>query len=87
LVKVKSVKSQYAKQLLKYIEENFVTLPFAERWLKGVVPDNQHREAFKELRKSKTIMGYPVFIEVSRKAVTQAEHTVLIKENGCEVLT
>jgi len=87
LVKAKSVKNPYAKQLLKYIEENFVTLPFAERWLKGVVPENQHREAFKELRKSKAIMGYPVFIEVSRKAVTQAEHTVLIKENGCEVLT
>jgi methionyl aminopeptidase len=87
LVKAKSVKNQYAKQLLRYIEENFVTLPFAERWLRGVVPENQHREAFKELRKSKTIMGYPVFIEVSRKAVTQAEHTVLIKENGCEVLT
>lgn len=87
LVKTKSVKNSYAKQLLKYIEENFVTLPFAERWLEGVVPENQHREAFKELRKSKAIMGYPVFIEVSRKAVTQAEHTVLIKENGCEVLT
>ena len=87
LVKARAAKKPYAKQLLKYIEENFVTLPFAERWLKGAVPENQHREAFKELRKSKAIMGYPVFIEVSRKTVTQAEHTVLIKENGCEVLT
>jgi len=87
LVKAKSVKNPYAKQLLKYIEENFRTLPFAERWLKGVVPENQHREAFKELRKSKAIMGYPVFVEISRKPVTQAEHTVLITENGCEVLT
>jgi methionine aminopeptidase len=32
-------------------------------------------------------MGYPVFVEVSRKPVSQAEHTVLITENGCEVLT
>jgi methionyl aminopeptidase len=87
LVKAKSVKNPYAKQLLKYIEENFVTLPFAERWLKGAVPEKQHREAFKELRKSKAIMGYHVFVEVSRKAVTQAEHTLLITENGCEVLT
>jgi methionyl aminopeptidase len=87
LVKTKSVKNPYAKQLLKYIEENFRTLPFAERWLKSVVPTDQHREAFKELRKSKAVMGYPVFIEVSRKPVTQAEHTLLITENGCEVLT
>jgi len=87
LVKAKSVKNPYAKQLLKYIEENFVTLPFAERWLKDAVPEDKHREAFKELRKSKAIMGYPVFVEVSRKPVTQAEHTMLVTENGCEVLT
>ena len=87
LVKAKSVKNLYAKQLLKYIEENFVTLPFAERWLKGVVPEDKHREAFKELRKLKAIMGYPVFVEISRKPVTQAEHTVLITKESCEVLT
>ena len=87
LVKAKSVKNAYAKKLLKYIDENFRTLPFAERWLKGAVPENQHREAFKELLKCKAVMGYPVFIEVSRKPVTQAEHTLLITENGCEVLT
>lgn len=87
LVKAKSVKNPHAKQLLKYIEKNFRTLPFAERWLKDVVPENKHSEAFKELLKCKAVMGYPVFIEVSRKPVTQAEHTVLITENGCEVLT
>jgi len=87
LVKAKAVKNPYAKQLLKYIEENFRTLPFAERWLKGAVPEDKNREAFKELLKCKAVMGYPVFIEVSRKPVTQAEHTVLITENGCEVLT
>jgi methionyl aminopeptidase len=87
LVKAKSAKNPYAKQLLKHIENNFRTLPFAERWLKGVVPKEQHHEAFKELLTSKTLMGYPVFVEVSRKPVAQAEHTVLITENGCEVIT
>jgi len=87
LVKAKSVKNPYAKQMLKYIEDNFRTLPFAERWLKGVVPNDQHRAAFKELFSIKALMGYPVFVEVSRKPVAQAEHTVLIQENGCEVLT
>ncbi len=87
LVKTKTVKNSYAKQLLKYIEDNFRTLPFAERWLKDIVPANKYRDAFKELSKSKAIMSYPVFVEVSRKPVTQAEHTVLITENGCEILT
>lgn len=87
LVKTKSAKNPYAKQLLKHIESNFRSLPFAERWLKGVVPKEQHGKAFKELRASKAVMGYPVFVEVSRKAVTQAEHTILITSDGCEVLT
>ncbi len=38
LLKAKSVKNESAKKLLKYIESNFRTLPFAERWLTGVVP-------------------------------------------------
>jgi methionyl aminopeptidase len=87
LIKAKSVKTPYAKQLLKHIEANFKTLPFAERWLKDVVPSAKHREAFRELLASKSVMGYPVFVEVSGKPVTQAEHTVLIKGDGCEVLT
>ncbi len=86
-LKSRSVKSSYAKQLSKYIEENFRTLPFAERWLIGVVPEEHHQKAFKELLRSKTIMSYPVFVEISRKTVAQAEHTVLIVEDGCTVLT
>jgi methionyl aminopeptidase len=87
LVRAKSVKTNYAKQMLKHIETNFRTLPFAERWLTDVVPEKQHTEAFKELLKQKIITSYPVFIEASKKPVAQAEHTILIKENGCEVLT
>jgi len=87
LVKAKSAKNPYSKQLLKYIERNFRTLPFAERWLVGVVPQELHKAAFKELLASKSVMGYPVFVEVSKKPVAQAEHTILIKDDGCEVLT
>jgi len=87
LTRAKSVKTVYAKQLLKYIETNFRTLPFAERWLIGVIPQNQYAEAFKELLKQKIITSYPVFIEASKRPVAQAEHTLLIKEDGCEVLT
>src|SRR5208283_2051620 len=87
LLKAKSVKNESAKKLLKYIESNFRTLPFAERWLTGVIPKEQHHAAFKELLASKAIMSYPVFVEVSKKPVAQAEHTVLLKDDGCEVLT
>ena len=87
LHKSKKSKNPYAKKLLKYIELNFRTLPFTERWLKGVVPKEKHKKAFEELLASKVIRGYPVFVEASRKTVTQAEHTVLVTSDGCEVLT
>jgi methionyl aminopeptidase len=87
LLKAKSTKTEAAKKLLKHIETNFHTLPFAERWLTGVVPTEHHKIAFKELLTSKSIMGYPVFVEASKKPVAQAEHTLLIKDEGCEVLT
>jgi methionyl aminopeptidase len=87
LLKAKSVRTESAKKLLRHIESNFRTLPFAERWLIGVVPGEERNAAFKELLSSKVIMSYPVFVEVSKKPVAQAEHTVLLKEDGCEVLT
>lgn len=87
LVKSKPVANSYAKELLKHVEVNFRTLPFAERWVNGVVPKERHNQAFKELLASRAIIGYPIFVEVSRKPVTQAEHTVLLTETGCDVLT
>jgi methionyl aminopeptidase len=86
-VKSRSQKNPHAKQLLKYIEDNFRSLPFAERWLQHVVPDEHYGEAFKELLRSKAVIDYPIFVEVSRKPVAQAEHTVVIVKDGCEVLT
>ena len=87
LVRSRSLKDMHARQLLKYIEENFRTLPFAERWLQQVVPEQNYRAAFRELLSSKAIMAYHVFVEASRKPVAQAEHTVLIQKDGCKVLT
>ena len=87
LIKPKAGKTQQAKLLLKFIEENFFTLPFAERWLQGAIPEEKHKEAFKELISTKAITSYPVLVEISRKTVTQAEHTILVKEDGCAVLT
>ena len=85
--KKKKVKGIHAKKLLVFIERNFRTLPFAERWLTGVVPKQSHNSAFKELLSSKSLVSYPIFVEASRKVVAQAEHTVLVKRNGCEILT
>ncbi len=85
--KKKKVKGIHAKKLLVFIESNFRTLPFAERWLTGVVPKQSYNSAFKELLSSKSLVSYPIFVEASKKVVAQAEHTVYVKKNGCEILT
>jgi methionyl aminopeptidase len=86
-IKKKSVKSSLAKRLLEYIQKTFYTLPFTERWLKKFTVEESYEKAFKELISSRSVMKYPVFVEVSRKPVAQAEHTVLILEDSCQVLT
>jgi methionyl aminopeptidase len=86
-VKNKNLKNPYAKKLLDYISGNFRTLPFTERWLQKVVPKEHYKAAFSELLSSRALMSYPVFVEASGKPVAQAEHTVLITQDGCEVLT
>lgn len=87
LHKKKKLKGTHAKKLLAFIEKNFRTLPFAERWLIGVVPKQSHNSAFKELLSSKSLVSYPIFVEASKRIVAQAEHTVYVKKNGCEILT
>jgi methionyl aminopeptidase len=85
--KNKTLKNPHAKKLLDYVFRNFRTLPFTERWLQKVVPEEHYKAAFAELLASKALMSYPVFVEASGKPVAQAEHTVLITRDGCEVLT
>jgi len=87
LLKHKSLKNPYAKQLLEHIRKNFRTLPFTERWLREHVPHDRYKDAFSELLSSKSLMSYPVFIEESGKPVAQAEHTILVVKDGCVLLT
>ncbi len=86
-VKQKSLKNEAAKRLCGHIAENFHTLPFAERWLQNNLASESYKAAFSELLSSKTLMSYQVYVEASAKPVAQAEHTVLVTQDGCEVFT
>jgi methionyl aminopeptidase len=85
--KNKSLKSPYAKQMLRYIKKNFTTLPFTERWLSDFQKSADYKNAFSEILKSKAVIKYPVFVESSGKLVAQEEYTIMAVKNGCEVLT
>jgi methionyl aminopeptidase len=72
-----------ARALLKEIIENYRTLPFARRWLKG----ERMEYALMQLLRSGALHRYPVLWEVEGALVSQAEHTVVVLETGCEVTT
>jgi methionyl aminopeptidase len=76
-----------AKQMLKYIQEEHRTLPFASRWTMKKFQGEKANEAFRQLLSAKCIMSYPQLLEKSRAKVAQAEHTVILIEDGCEVTT
>ncbi len=77
--------TENGKKLLKYVKENFGVLPFAERWCRDKV-DNAEI-VLRKLMRAMIITGYPVLREINKGIVTQAEHTVIVTENGCEVIT
>jgi methionyl aminopeptidase len=85
--KRKGPTSQEGKRLIALVEERFRTLPFARRWLAGLDSFESVESAFDELIRSKSVLGYPVLVERSGALVAQAEHTVLITNDGCENLT
>jgi methionyl aminopeptidase len=85
--KEKGVKTRESRNLLSFIKENYYTLPFAFRWLKKTYQSAKLDEAFNELLSLKCVIPYPVLVEATRKPVAQAEHTIIVEEDGAEVLT
>ncbi len=77
------VRLPQARALMKEIVERYKTLPFARRWLKG----ERAEYALMQLLRSGVVHRYPVLWEVEGALVSQAEHTVVILEDGCEVIT
>jgi methionyl aminopeptidase len=86
-VRERGVQSEAAKKIVEYARRTYRTLPFASRWLYSSLGKAMVDSGFPEALKARCISGYPVLVEASGKVVTQAEHTVLVKENGCEVFT
>ncbi len=78
----KPIRAPAARAILKEIEQ-FRTLPFAKRWL-----NSKHLDfAMLQLEKNGNISSYPVLKEETGKLVSQAEHTLIVEEDGCTVTT
>jgi len=76
------VRSRRARKLVETVEEEYRTLPFAKRWL----DDDRLDMNLRRLESTEVIEGYPVLKEDDGYFVSQAEHTVIVEEDGCEIV-
>jgi methionyl aminopeptidase len=83
LERKRSVRNRQARQVLEQVTEEYRTLPFAARWLD--VP--RAEMALRRLKQQDVIHGYPVLKEEEGRLVSQAEHTLIVTEDGCEITT
>lgn len=86
-IRSKGAKSSEAIKLAEHIRNTYKTLPFASRWIYNSWREGDAEAAFKDLVARRCVVGYPVLVEASGHVVAQAEHTIMVTENGCRVLT
>lgn len=85
LVDLKPIRNPNARKILKYIHENYNTLPFCSRWLVNEFGTSALL-ALRQLEKNGNLHNFPQLIETSGTRIAQAEHTLLIDEETNEVL-
>lgn len=86
LVNPKPVRSPFAREILKFITQNYKTLPFTTRWLSKKFGLGKTNFALRELLKNEIIKQFPPLPEKNKGMVSQAEHTLLI-DDKVEILT
>jgi methionyl aminopeptidase len=85
-LKAKFIRDSKTKYLFEKINTKYKTLPFSERWCYDMFP-NSSNIALKKLSFLGLVKHYPQLVEAKGGMVTQKEHTVIIKEDECEVIT
>ena len=84
LISVKPVRDANVRKILKYIEEEYKTLPFCRRWLVKKFSLFHVNNALRILETNGIVKGYKILPEESKGLVSQSEHSLIV---GGEVLT
>lgn len=86
LIDYKNIRNPSAREILEFIAEEYVELPFCSRWLvkkfgtKALVALNQ-------LEQNGNLHHYAQLIEVEKGIVAQSEDTILIEEDDKKTVT
>jgi methionyl aminopeptidase len=79
LISERNVRSPDSREILKYIIEEYQTLPFASRWLVKKF-GRKALLALRQLERNGNVHSYPQLIEISGKKVAQREQNFLVTE-------
>jgi len=75
-----------AQKILKFIEEEYKTLPFASRWILNKFGKSAVL-SLNQMEKAGILHHFPQLVEKSGKEVSQFEHTIMISKGKTSVLT
>ena len=74
------VRDSFAREILAFIKKEYSTLPFCSRWLVKKF-GSRALIALKRLEEAHILHHYPQLIEIDRKPVAQAEHTIVLTKS------
>ncbi|MGL4669745.1 MAG: type II methionyl aminopeptidase [Methanobacteriaceae archaeon] len=86
-LKDRPLRITHDKRVLTNIKENYPILPFSKRWLASDFNENRLNASMRMLSQSMAIYPYPALKEQSGCWVSQKEHTVIVEDDGCIIIT
>ncbi len=81
-----AVRDRFAREVLNWLNDEYKTLPFASRWVHKKF-SSRGLLALRQLEQAGILYQYPQLVEASGGKVAQAEHTVLLTEDGKKYIT
>jgi len=81
------LKSRAKGRIADEMRKKFDGLPFASRWMESIVGKDKINITLAFMLRRRTLYAYRKLVEVDGGIVAQTEHTLLVKKDGCEVLT
>ena len=80
LANPKPVRMRSSRKIMNYIKEEFRTLPFADYHLYKKFSRAEVSIALREMTANGSLQSFPVLKEVSKGIVSQAEHTLIVRD-------
>lgn len=81
-------RTEEARRLAASIDKNYLTYPFAVRWLSKEFPSEFGiRKALNELNSLGILESFPTLVEKSNGMVAQSEKELIVEKDSCTIVT